>query len=315
MVFKNSISTSLIIILILQLGFTTAAAYQMKSPASAESGQTTYLDEIQKWRSERLEEVNGEDGWTTLVGLFWLKPGLNKLGSDLSNDILLPRSSAPSFVGSIRLDNQVVRLEADAKTGITSDGKPVANLELKSDEKDKPTILKLGSLKLFLIKRSERLGLRVKDIRNPARSNFAGLEYFPVNLKWNLKATFEAYNPPKIVPIVNVLGMVENMTSPGALRFEIDGTNYRLDAVLEKGSKQLFIIFADKTSGKETYGAGRYLYAEQPNTDGKVILDFNKSLNPPCAFTKFATCPLPPRQNRLNLRVEAGEKKYEGAEH
>lgn len=314
MVCKNSIRTSLIIIFISLLGLSTPASYPVK-PAPGESDQTAYAKEIQKWRSERLEEVNGEDGWTTVVGLFWLKPGLNKLGSDPSNDIPLPRPSASKFVGSIRLDNEVVRLEANAKSGITSDGKPAANLELQSDEKGKPTILKLGSLKLFVIKRGERFGLRVKDIRNPARSNFAGLEYFPVNLKWNLKATFEAYNPPKVVPIINVLGMVENMISRGAILFEIEGVNYRLDSLLEKGSKQLFVIFADKTSGKETYGAGRYLYAEPPDADGKVILDFNKSYNPPCAFTKFATCPLPPRQNRLNIRIEAGEKKYEGAEH
>ena len=315
MVYKNLIRTSLIIIFIFQLSLPTRGGYQVKSAAPGESDQTAYAKELQKWRSDRLVEVNGEDGWTTLVGLFWLKPGLNKLGSDQSNDIVLPHPSAPKFVGSIRLDNEVVRLEANAKAAITSDGKPAANIELQSDEKGKPTILKLGSLKLFLIKRGERLGLRVKDIRNPARSNFAGLEYFPINLKLNLKATFVAYNPPKVIPIINVLGMVENMNSPGALEFEIDGNNYSLDSVLEKGSKQLFIIFADKTSGKETYGAGRYLYAEPPNADGKVILDFNKSYNPPCAFTKFATCPLPPRQNRLNFRIEAGEKKYEGAEH
>ena len=315
MVYKNPIRTSLIIIFIFQLSLPTRGGYQVKSAAPGESDQTAYAKELQKWRSDRLVEVNGEDGWTTLVGLFWLKPGLNKLGSDQSNDIVLPRPSAPKFVGSIRLDNEVVRLEANAKAAITSDGKPAANLELQSDEKGKPTILKLGSLKLFLIKRGERLGLRVKDIRNPARSNFTGLEYFPINLKLNLKATFVAYNPPKVISIINVLGMVENMNSPGALEFEIDGNDYSLDSVLEKGSKQLFIIFADTTSGKETYGAGRYLYAEPPNADGKVILDFNKSYNPPCAFTKFATCPLPPRQNRLNIRIEAGEKKYEGAEH
>src|SRR5215831_3004575 len=143
--FKNSARMSLIIIFILQLNLTTPAGYQAKPAASDEADQTTYSKEIQKWRAERLEEVNGEDGWTTRVGLFWLKPGLNKLGSDPSNDILLPRSRAPNTVGSIRLDDHVVRLEANAKSGITSDGKPVENVELQSDEKGKPSILKLGS--------------------------------------------------------------------------------------------------------------------------------------------------------------------------
>jgi uncharacterized protein len=311
---EHSIRTGLIIILILCSELTTPAGYQMKS-TPAESDQAGYVKEIQKWRSERLQEVNGEDGWTTLLGLFWLRSGPNKLGSDPSNDISLPRSRAAAFEGSIQLDNGVVRLRANPKSNITIDNKPAANLELQSDEKGKPTILKLGSLKLFVIKRGEKLGLRVKDSLNPARSNFAGLEYFPINLKWNIKATFEAYNPPKVVPIINVLGMTDNMKSPGALLFEVGGNSYRLDAVLEKDSEKLFIIFADQTSGKETYGAGRYLYADPPNVEGKVILDFNKAYNPPCAFTKFATCPLPPRQNRLKIRIEAGEKRYEGAEH
>jgi uncharacterized protein len=314
MVSRNSTRASLIIILILHSSIISGSRYQMTSK-TAGSDETTHTKEIQKWRAERLEETNGEDGWTTLVGLFWLKPGSNRLGSDPSNDIAIPSTSAPRFVGSIHLDNGVVRLEAKPNTGITADGKPATNLELQTDDKGKPTILKLGSLKLFVIKRGEKLGLRVKDSRNQARSNFAGLEYFPIDLKWNLKAAFVAYDPPKVVPIINVLGMVDNMTSPGALIFEIDGNRYRLDPVLEKGSKQLFIIFADKTTGKETYGAGRYLYADPPDADGKVILDFNKAQNPSCAFTKFATCPLPPRQNRLNVRIESGEKKYAGAEH
>jgi hypothetical protein len=168
---------------------------------------------------------------------------------------------------------------------------------------------------LFVIKRGEKLGLRVKDKQNPARSRFAGLDYYSVDLKWRIEAEYEAYNPVRLIPIANVLGMVDDMTSPGALVFEANGKSLRLDAVVEKGSNQLFIIFADQTSGKETYGAGRYLYANPPDAVGKVIVDFNKAENPPCAFTKFATCPLPPKQNRLPIRVEAGEKKYGGSEH
>jgi uncharacterized protein (DUF1684 family) len=215
----------------------------------------------------------------------------------------------------MRLDHGVVTLEAKPDAGITSDGNAASTLVLQSDDDGKPTVLKLGSLKLFVIKRGDKLGLRVKDKRNPGRSRFAGLDYFPVDLKWRIDARFETYDPPRIIPIVNVLGMVDNMTSPGVLVFEVNAKSYRLDPVLEKGSKQLFIIFGDKTTGKETYGAGRYLYADPAGDDGKVVLDFNKAYNPPCAFTEFATCPLPPRQNRLSIRVEAGEKKYAGSGH
>ena len=300
---RSNLSVGLIIIFLALSVIVTAA------------NDPSYSKALEKWRADRLEEINGEDGWTTLVGLFWLNEGQNKFGSDPSNEIVLPRTSAPKVAGLMRLNHGVVTLEAKPGAGITNDGNAVSALVLQSDDDGKPTILKLGSLKLFVIKRGDKLGLRVKDKRNPARSRFAGLDYFPVDLKWRLKARFEPYDPPKITPIVNVLGMVDNMTSPGVLVFEVNGKSYRLDPVLEKGSKQLFIIFGDKTTGKETYGAGRYLYADPAGDDGKVVLDFNKAYNPPCAFTEFATCPLPPRQNRLAIRVEAGEKKYAGSGH
>jgi len=300
---RSNLSVGLIIIFLALSVIVTAA------------NDPSYSKALEKWRADRLEEINGEDGWTTLVGLFWLNEGQNKFGSDPSNEIVLPRTSAPKVAGLMRLNHGVVTLEAKPDAGITNDGNAVSALVLQSDDDGKPTILKLGSLKLFVIKRGDKLGLRVKDKRNPARSRFAGLDYFPVDLKWRLKARFEPYDPPKITPIVNVLGMVDNMTSPGVLVFEVNGKSYRLDPVLEKGSKQLFIIFGDKTTGKETYGAGRYLYADPAGDDGKVVLDFNKAYNPPCAFTEFATCPLPPRQNRLAIRVEAGEKKYAGSGH
>ena len=285
------------------------------APAVYASDDSSYTKAIQKWRAERAEEINGEDGWTSLVGLFWLKDGENRFGSDPSNDIVLPRGTAPGITGSFRLDKGVVSLEARPEARITSNGQAVTNLVIQSDSDGKPTILKTGSLTLLFIKRGEKLGLRVKDKNHPARSNFQGLEYFPLRATFRINAKFEPYDPPKVIPIVNVLGMIDNMISPGALNFSLNGRSYRLDPVLEKGSRQLFIIFADKTSGKETYGTGRYLYADPPGPGGNVVLDFNKAHNPSCAFTKFATCPLPPRQNRLALRVEAGEKKYAGPGH
>ena len=304
-----------LITILLVLSVIVAANGDREKPAGRASQDPSYTESIEKWRAERLEEINGEDGWTSLAGLFWLHEGQNKFGSDPSNEIVLPRSSAPKFAGSIRLDKGILTLEAKHEAGISTDGKALTTLLLQSDGDGKPTVLKLGSLKLLVIKRGDKLGLRVKDKKNPARSNFPGLDYFPIDLKLRLYATFERYDPPKIIPIVNVLGMTDNRTSPGALVFEVDGKTYRLDPVLEKGSKQLFIIFADQTTGKETYGAGRYLYADPPGANGKVVVDFNRAHNPSCAFTKFATCPLPPRQNRLAIRVEAGEKKYASSEH
>lgn len=310
---RTRISLGLITIFLCQLMLASTDGRAKTRHCASDDG--SYYKAIEKWRAERLEEINGEDGWVTLIGLFWLREGQNSFGSDPSNQIVLPQSNVPKFAGSFWLDKGIVRLEAKPEARITSEGKADTSLVLNSDADGKPTVLMLGSLKLFVINRSGKFGLRVKDKQSPTRSHFKGLDYFPIDLKWRLKAKFESYVPPKIIPVVNVLGVVENMTSPGALVFEVNGKSYRLDPVLEKGSNQLFVMFADMTTGKETYGAGRYLYTDPPEVDGEVTVDFNKAHNPPCAFTVFATCPLPPRQNRLTIRVAAGEKKYVGSGH
>ncbi|HEX8142070.1 MAG TPA: DUF1684 domain-containing protein [Pyrinomonadaceae bacterium] len=272
--------------------------------------ENAYRQQIEKWQSERAASLRSEDGWLTLVGLFWLKEGENRFGSDKSNSIVLPEGKAPKLAGSLWLDKGAVRLEAQPQAGITQEGKPVVSLMLQSDADGKPTVLNLGTLSFHVIKRGDQVGLRVKDKENPARTKFAGLDYYPVATNWRIDARFEPYNPPKMIPIANVLGMVEGQPSPGRLVFDVAGKTYSLDAISEEGSQELFVIFKDETSGKETYGAGRYLYTDPANAQGRVLLDFNKAFNPPCAFTSYATCPLPPSQNRLALRVEAGEKKY-----
>ncbi|HVS83951.1 MAG TPA: DUF1684 domain-containing protein [Pyrinomonadaceae bacterium] len=267
-----------------------------------------YTKEIEQYRAERLAELKSDSGWLSLIGLFWLKEGENKFGSDPANEIVLPKEKVSRVAGVFVLKSGVVRLEAPANSNINASDKPVTSLELKSDVDDKPTVLHLGSLSLQIIKRGDKLGVRVKDKDNPARSAFAGIEAYPADLKWRVEARFEPYNPPKPMPIVNVLGMASGEDSPGAVAFEVDGKAFRLDAIKEKDEPKLFMIFADNTSGKETYPAGRYLYVDPPDPSGRIIIDFNKAYSPPCAFTKFATCPLPPKQNRLPFAIEAGEK-------
>jgi len=267
-----------------------------------------YAKEIDEWRAERWATLKSDNGWLTLLGLFWLKEGENKLGSDPANDIVLPSGKIGVRGGVFVLRAGTVRIETPLKTGFTVDGKPVSSLELKSDDDGTPTVLHLGSLSFQIIKRGDKLGLRVKDKENPDRLNFRNTEFYPADLKWRVAARFEAYNPPKKMPIVNILNMESSEDSPGAVAFEVDGKAYRLDAIKEKGEPKLFMIFADSTSGKETYPAGRYLYVDPPDASGRMIIDFNKAYSPPCAFTKFATCPLPPRQNRLPLAIAAGEK-------
>lgn len=269
--------------------------------------EEAHRQEVEQWQKTRLANLTKEDGWLTLIGLHWLKEGENTFGSDPSNSVVI--SKMPKFGGSIWLENDIARIEIAPGVEITNDGKPVASgFDLKSDADGQPTVLNFDSLTFFVIKRSDQYALRVRDKESQVRTSFKGLEYFPIDPKFRIEARFENYNPPKKIPIGNVTGTVSEETSPGAIVFEIDGTTYTLDPILEQGTEDLFIIFSDQTSGKETYGAGRYLYTKQPDENGRLIIDFNKAYSPPCAFTEFATCPLPPPQNRIPIRIEAGEK-------
>lgn len=268
-----------------------------------------------QWRTERVTHLRDEDGWLTLVGLFWFKEGENTFGRDPSNTLVLDNPSTPARLGSFQLDGRDVRFTAAAGANISNDGKPVKSIEMRPDSSGHPTVLSAGSLRFFVITRSNKIGLRVRDLNSPARTEFKGLEYFTPAREWIVNARFEPYQPYKRIPIVNILGMRQSMQSPGALVFQKDGREYRLDTVLEDpDDKELFIMFADATSAHETYGAGRFMYIPLPKS-GQVTVDFNRAYNPPCAFSDFATCPLPPAQNRLKLRVDAGEKKYAGHQH
>src|SRR6266850_4582175 len=307
--FAFTFTISLLVTLSLSIGACSKAPTP-RAPTTA-FDESSYKKEIEKWRSDRLATLTKQDGWLTLIGLYWLKDGENKFGSGVTNPIRLPKDRAPIFAGSLWLENGRVRMTAYPAVEITANGSPVTALDLKDDtEAGGPTVLKFGTLLMNVIKRNDLLGVRVKDTDSRTRREFKGLEYFPIDPKWRIEARFESYNPPKIIPITNVLSMTDDETSPGALVFEVGGTTYRVDPILEKGETDLFVIISDGTTGKETYGAGRYLYVSPPDKTGKVVIDFNKAYSPPCAFTNYATCPLPPQQNRLPFRIEAGEKKY-----
>ena len=259
-----------------------------------------FQQDEQAWRAKRLASLSKPDGWLSLVGLFWLHPG--------GNDVTLPAHPQP-VVAHFDVANNIVTIAPSPS--VTIDGKPVAApTPLVDDTNDNgPTLMKSGTLTFNVIRRNDRFGIRVKDPESDARRNFKGLDYFPPDPKYRVEARFEPYNPPKKIPITNVLGMTGDETSTGALVFTLDGHDYRIDPILEQGTTDLFIIFKDATAGHETYGAARYVYAHPPK-DGKTIIDFNQAYNPPCAFTHYATCPLPPPQNRLPIRIEAGEKTY-----
>ncbi len=271
--------------------------------------QNNYQSEIEKWRADHGAEIKNENGWLTVAGLFWLKDGVNTIGAGSNFDIELTENFKGKF-GEIEFKNGAAILKVEKGVEALTDGKQISSIELVSDEEGKPSVIQNGSQTFYLIKREERFGIRLKDKNSKERVNFKGLKWFPINEKYKVEAKFEAFPEPKEVLIPNVLGGNFKMKSPGILRFKLNGKKYSLEPVLEAGSDQLFIIFRDTTSRTETYGAGRFLYAKKA-ANGKVVLDFNRAENPPCAFTSFATCPLPPPQNRLDVKIKAGEKRYE----
>lgn len=274
------------------------AAVCIAGALAATAPATDFVAETRAWHERRIERLKSETGWLTLVGLHWLQEGENRVER-------LP--------GVFVLEGGKVRVKADPSSGLTVDGKPVGAVALVADVEENPSAIRVGELRVQLIQRGERFGLRVRDPESPVRKKFQGIETYAPDPKLRIVADWEAYPSPKSIDVPNVLGTVEKGEAPGVARFTVNGVSCALEPILESGSTPLFFIFKDATSGKGTYPAGRFLYAEAPK-DGKVVLDFNRAYNPPCAFTPYATCPLPPKQNRLEVAIEAGEKTWENGD-
>ena len=265
-----------------------------------------YRTEVENFRRDRATRLSAPDGWLSLVGLFWLEPGANPFGADPELGIPLP--TGPPRAGTLVLDGSTVRLVPSAGVEMTVGGEKVTDRVLRDDSGDDPDVVELGRLRLHVIRRGDRFGLRVKDPESPTRLAFTGLDWYPVDPAYRVTARFESYDTPRPVQLATSAGVVEDMLIPGRLAFKLNGADRTLEALIHRpGETELFIIFRDETSGTETYGAGRYLYATLE--DGKAVVDFNRAYNPPCAFTSYATCPLPPRGNRLATAVRAGEKR------
>jgi hypothetical protein len=271
--------------------------------AGGTASQPSYEDAIQKWRDDLDASLKSEDGWLTVVGLFWLKAGPNRVGSDPSNDIVLPKRAAPARVGVFLFESGQTTLTVEAGIAVLVNGKPAGSARLRP-EADRVSV---GDLTMFVIKRADRYGIRLRDKNSEARRTFTHRVWYPVKASFKVTGRFVPYNPPRQIAIVNVIGDVAPMPNPGYVEFTLNGQVFRLDPVAEPGASELFFILKDQTAGMDTYPAGRFLYTALPQ-NGSVELDFNRAINPPCAFTAFATCPLPPRQNQLPVRIEAGER-------
>jgi uncharacterized protein (DUF1684 family) len=267
----------------------------------------SYEASIDAWRAERESNLKKPDGWLTVAGLFWLNEGENRIGTQPKDEIALPPGRAPQRVGTINFRDGKATFRAAPGVAARVNGQADSPVELKSDASGKPDLIQTGDFTMFVIKRGDRYAVRLRDLHSKMREEFSGLHWYPVREDYRVVAKFTTYPDPQKIAIPNILGQTEMEPSPGYATFQLAGQTIRLDPVLE--GDQLFFIFRDQTSGKSTYGAGRFLYADLPK-DGKVVLDFNKAYNPPCAFTPYATCPLPPKQNRMAIKVEAGELKY-----
>ncbi len=267
-----------------------------------------YRAAVERWRLERAAQLSSDDGWLTVTGLFWLEPGENTLGAAQDSAIRLPRDAAPERAGVILLegDRVTVRLHEGVKAVLN--GQPVRSAPLRSDAAGTPDTLTLGRLKLLLLKRGDRFAIRLKDPESPMRKQFKGLKWYPIQEQWRIKARFLPPASPMKLLFDTIIGTKEEVESAGEVAFHLNGREHRL--VATRSGKRLFIVFRDATCGKTTYGAGRFLYTEEPQ-GAFVVLDFNKAINPPCAYTPYATCPLPPKQNRLPVAIPAGEMTYE----
>jgi len=276
--------------------------------AAAADVSPAYKAEIDKYRAQRIADLTAPSGWLAVQGLFWLRDGANSAGSDPASDIKLPPRT-PKKIGVFRLKDRTVSFAAEPGAGATSAGKPIESFTF-DPRKGEESAVTVNGVTLFVIRRSEKVGLRMLDPESDARKAFHGLQYFPLDTKYHLTATFVAYDKPKTVQVPNVLGQLVPMDSPGRVEFTLDGKTYSLEPVYETAKHEdLFFIFKDPTSRTETYGAGRFLHTPLPK-DGSVDLDFNRAYNPPCAFTDFATCPLPVKENQLPVRIPAGELRW-----
>ena len=270
-----------------------------------------YLEELKQWDAARVAALKDPNGWLNLEGLFWLKKGVNSFGSASTNDLVYNNAAFPKHLGDfIYEDGKVYWKEGSTEKVKINDGDLVQNSETLNllTATEGQYISQWKDFAWIVIQREDKVGVRFRNLKAKTLLEFKGIERFLVDAKWRIKAKVIPQNQNPLM-IMNVLGQNTAQKHGGQLVFEIDGKSYRLDAI-DEGGVRLFVAFADATSGKTTYGSGRFIELDRPDAEGYTYIDFNKAYNPPCAFTEFATCPLPPPQNRLSIAIPAGEKKY-----
>ena len=258
------------------------------------------------WKGERLARLKSDRGYLNLAGLYWLRQGINTFGSGAGNDLQFPAAAMPQM-GSFELRESGVAMNVRPGVEVRIDGNPVSRLQLADDTSDNPSVVTFGSFAWTIIRRDDRFAVRLRDFDHPALSTFPPIDYYPTDENLRVQARLQRYDRPRTIRVDTVIeGLDYNPTSPGMLRFDIGGQSFELEAY--NAGDEFLLVFGDATSGRETYPAGRFLYANKPGKDGLVVLDFNTAQNPPCAFNEFATCPIASPRNRLAIRIPAGER-------
>ena len=285
------------------------AASAAVAPAAGAAVDPAYLADVEQWRQEREQRLRDPDGWLSFTGSGQVAPGRHRVGSAADNAIVVP--GGPAHWGVLRLEaDGALAFEAAADTALTVDGKPLRRTRLLTQlDEAGPTAIQAGAQRFYVVRTGDVHGWRFRDPQAPALQAFAGIPHFPVDPSWRIDARWQAFEVPRRLDLVTSNDTVVQERVPGQAEFEHDGRRYVLLPVQEKEGDELFFIIADRTSGKETYGGGRFLYAQPPH-DGRVLLDFNKAVNPPCALNGHVVCPTAPPENRPDLPVSAGEKTY-----
>jgi uncharacterized protein (DUF1684 family) len=301
----SAVKNRIVIASVLLLAISTYCYAGPAQIAPSPAPDASYRDAFEKWKTELADDLR--ENWLSLAGLFWLKPGTSSFGSDPRNQIVLPSGTVPAHAGSFEFDGQRVTVKILPGVGATVAGKPTSSVELQSDATEHPAVLEIGSLRMRVIKRGERIGIRVKDLKSAAAQNYRGGTFFPLDANYRITASWVPSNGKKTVDVPNVLGDVTPTPVTGEAHFKINGQDVSLTDLGGDPSKGLFFVFNDLTSKTDTYPGGRFLDTD-PVANGTVVLDFNRAHSPPCAVTPYATCPLAPKENRLSVAIPAGEK-------
>jgi uncharacterized protein (DUF1684 family) len=271
--------------------------------------EAAYVASVKQWQQERLERLKAKDGWLNLAGIYWLKEGVQTLGSDPSNDIVFPKK-APAFIGTLTLDKEVVRLEVNMEAELYYEDEKVSTLDLTYESSGDPSYVTHGDLAWYIMKRHRSLAVRLRDYEHPAIAAMDHMPSYPIDPAYVVEATLHPFDEALTMTVPTPFqDYTQDYLCPGVLHFRIKGKRLKLHPFIS--GKGYFIIMSDESSGLETYGAGRFMYC-YPDSAGRIILDFNKAYNPPCAITPFAACPMPPHENHLPVKIEAGEKTPEG---